>query len=435
MDPEIFRYVQLGWVILHLILLVPLYLARSRITDKRLVLKVAGYIIALGLIGFIVLQFHESLRSTEIGIILGFPAFGLLVYIVPPLLRTLQDIHIQQLTMHEGATSSVIEDSLSAFSRTVETLGPLEFRTSIKPNRWYEYNFHVQTNGGNRNQLRRELTPTGATFTNFRLLMLLAYYALISPITTNTFALPIPFLNFAIDAELTFFGVILLSLFYLNYLRAIQTQFQDEFTEIQNAAKVNLVKKLAKKRIPTGDDDDSDDSGKSTLDIAKEKAASIKDLRLKEEIKRKQEELTSQINSILGKEELENKYMDNELYQKQKLIKSVQKILNSTPVGKEILIQAIMDKVESEDEELVESIVIGLISNNKVKGRYDIWEKRFLVGDASSRFIEQTLETLSISPSAFEYVKITKSGDVEISFNSNGKKLTNQDMIEEVEKN
>ena len=67
------------------------------------------------------------------------------------------------------------------------------------------------------------------------------------------------------------------------------------------------------------------------------------------------------------------------------------------------------------------SAIYGLIDRKEVTGTYDIWKGVYSVGDSSSQFIEKTLQKLDLTVDDLEYIKVNRSGDVEIRFDGDHK--------------
>ncbi|MHA2173174.1 MAG: hypothetical protein ACXAB7_25245 [Candidatus Kariarchaeaceae archaeon] len=93
----------------------------------------------------------------------------------------------------------------------------------------------------------------------------------------------------------------------------------------------------------------------------------------------------------------------------------------------------IKKKISHDDIKQIEQIIIGLIERKEVTGAYDIWKGVYSVGDSSSQFIERTLQNLDLTVDDLEYIKVNRSGEVEIRFDGDKKVSVSHKDKEELE--
>ncbi|MFW9930018.1 MAG: hypothetical protein ACFFD1_11550 [Candidatus Thorarchaeota archaeon] len=152
---------------------------------------------------------------------------------------------------------------------------------------------------------------------------------------------------------------------------------------------------------------------RSKLIQKKKKSADLIERRKNEEIKR-----------IIGDKVdiARSKDVNPEVIRLDALIRSVKNILLSTPIQKEISLEEILSLINinaktSTDE--IESIIIGLIAKNEVKGEYNIWEKNYQGGTSVQRYINKSLEHPDFIKNNVQSFKIKSDGSLEIYFNKN----------------
>ena len=128
--------------------------------------------------------------------------------------------------------------------------------------------------------------------------------------------------------------------------------------------------------------------------------------------------MQERVKGVIGDNE-EDKMIDPELLKRKILIDRTKTILKSTPVYKSVTLEAVAKKLEHENHEEVENIIIGLIDRKEIRGTYDIWEQIYYPGDTNAQFIESTLRKMNLDKEDLEFIKVNKAGDVEIRFKGN----------------
>ncbi|MFW9928898.1 MAG: hypothetical protein ACFFD1_05880, partial [Candidatus Thorarchaeota archaeon] len=163
---------------------------------------------------------------------------------------------------------------------------------------------------------------------------------------------------------------------------------------------------------------------KLSVDLPKTSLGDIKDnLDAKIEAKRNstaellENEKKQEISNIIGdrmdliKDKKEK--INPEVLRLNALIQNIKKILRTTPIHKEISIKdiyAVVGKKTKTDESEIESIVIGLITKNEVKGEYDYWNKKYLGGNSIQRFIQKGLESSDTFMDKINSIKVKSDG-------------------------
>ncbi len=267
-------------------------------------------------------------------------------------------------------------------------------------------------------------TPTGKTTSIPRLLFFLMTLPPIIARAYQTFDLIID--QYTLNAQVTFFVLFLALNLYTLLETSVQSSLLTEVDMISKKVVVDLAKEaLAKK-----------DTGPSVLEKLKEKkdemkkpevvekpdvsalkerARKIKEMKAREAIEQRRKALRDRVETVFGpQQEGELDPADKELLERERLINNIKMVLLATPLGKEVTLDDIAQKVGHDNLKEVEQVIISLVERKEVRGFYDVWEGVYYVGDVSARFVDQTLSRLRLTPSEIEYIRISKGGEVEI---------------------
>jgi hypothetical protein len=211
----------------------------------------------------------------------------------------------------------------------------------------------------------------------------------------------------------------------------VQRNFFYEFEEVQKDVLRDFAKKATEttvsRKVGIGKPD-----LKIELEAARERAEKIKSGSIKSSLSERQKKVRERVEGVMGSKK-EEEGIDPELIRNQLLIRKIKTILKSTPVAMEVTLKDIKKKISYDDIKQIEQIIIGLIERKEVTGAYDIWKGVYSVGDSSSQFIERTLQNLDLTVDDLEYIKVNRSGEVEIRFDGDKKVSVSHKDKEELE--
>ena len=200
--------------------------------------------------------------------------------------------------------------------------------------------------------------------------LLLLYFSSSSLLTnaenqTGFDEIPIPFTEFNVNTYLGIFILAFISCFLFLREYRVGNQYALESPKLYRKL---LRSKALQKTTPKGSVNYT-----SELEEARERARNILKGRETDVLNRKRSDVQKKIDGIfqkdpppLSKEDLEN----------YKLIKSVEKILQSTPPWSKVSLKQISEKAQGGENE-IETIIAGLRAQGDIAGFYDIWTQTY----------------------------------------------------------
>jgi hypothetical protein len=375
-----------------------------------------------------------ELRSSEVKIILGLLSIGVAGFILPNILAQCEVVYEQDLTLKPRKAMELLTESFKQIkTRLNQKRGTAEYTSIIKSGYGNEYLLNVEMKSEPATKTIYTSTPHGSSLWRFRALFLLSVYAPIFSLANDSFTVTIPIFSNSVDAEVLFFIFYAIMVLFIFLLQSVQKNFFYEFEEVQKDVLREFAKKATEtttsRKVGIGKPD-----LKLDLEAAKERAEKIKSGSIKSSLDERQKKVRERVEGVMGSKK-EEEGIDPELIRNQLLIRRIKTILKSTPIAMEVTLKDIGEKISHKDTKQIEQIIVGLIDRKEVVGTYDIWKGVYSVGDSSSQFIEKTLQKLDLTVDDLEYIKVNRSGNVEIRFDGDHKEkvLIEKDEEEEEE--
>jgi hypothetical protein len=434
---ELVRFFQFSWVLLAAAAILPLYLSRYNLKSKATSLRLFIIIMLYALLG-IVVQYNSGidngieLRSSEVKIILGLLSIGVASIILPNILAQCVVVYEQDLKLKPRKAMELLTESFRQIkTRLNQKRGTAEYTSIIKSGYGNEYLLNVQMKSEPTTKTIYTSTPYGSSLLRFRTLFLLSAYPSIFALANDSFTVSIPIFSNSVDAEVLFFIFCAILVLFVFLLQSVQRNFFYEFEEVQKDVLRDFAKKATEttvsRKVGIGKPD-----LKIELEAARERAEKIKSGSIKSSLSERQKKVRERVEGVMGSKK-EEEGIDPELIRNQLLIRKIKTILKSTPVAMEVTLKDIKKKISHDDIKQIEQIIIGLIERKEVTGAYDIWKGVYSVGDSSSQFIERTLQNLDLTVDDLEYIKVNRSGEVEIRFDGDKKVSVSHKDKEELE--
>lgn len=183
------------------------------------------------------------------------------------------------------------------------------------------------------------------------------------------------------------------------------------YKKLLKAMLLDKMKQEANKSI----EDKAEDSPtfKSELEKARDKARNILESRQTDVLNKKREQIKNRVGSIF---ETDTPPLDDETLAQLRLVKAVERILQSTPPWTTVSLKDIAKKAKGDPTE-VELIIANLRKNGEVSGIYDIWTQTYSGAKQTQWYITDLLKDLTNSESSIENIKVHPDGSAEISVN------------------
>ena len=243
--------------------------------------------------------------------------------------------------------------------------------------------------------------------------LILVYFSSSSLVTTSEnqsglVDILIPFTTFIINIYLGIFILAFLSCFL--FLREYRTgsHYAEEIVQLyKKFLRSKVIQQTSTQKVVL--------NYKSELEVARERARNVLKARDTDVLNRKRTDVQKKIDGVfqrdpppLSKEDLEN----------YRLMKSVERILQSTPPWSKVSLKQISEKLQGTEAE-IETIIVGLRAQGDVSGLYDIWTQTYSGASHNEWYVTDLL--LSIvrdkSDKGVDSITIHPDGSAEIGIN------------------
>ncbi len=428
-DDALIRFFQFSWILLSIGGIFPLYLSRGNLKSRINSLRITIIFALYAVFGIFMQQNLErgvvKFTENEFVIILSLTTVGIVSIILPLVIEQCEVVYEQNLSIRPKRSRAVLDESFKKIrGKIIRDNEFQEFTATIKAGYGNEFKIDIKIDDSEEARITYSSLPHGLSLMRFRILFALTAYPIIFSLGYDSFDVTIPIFERSIDAEVLFFILFTILIFFLILLIAVQRNFFFELEEIQK----NTIKEMAQKSLKEPSSRKlslTKPDFKTDIDAAKKRAEQIREKNVNLALEERRKKVKDRVDGVLGKKESEEEEgLDPELIRNQIIISKVKTILKSTPIAMDISLKDIAQKCNYEDIDHIEKIIIGLIDRNEVRGRYDIWKGLYVVGDVSSQFIEKTLRNLDLSTEDLEYIKLSKQGDIEIRINGDKKSVS-----------
>ncbi len=435
---QLSRSFQSSWTLLLIAVLIPFYLYRDNIKSKKQMFKYLSVIIGYFAMGYTMQIYFDQLLLTaaQFEIILFMGGVTLAAFVFPKYLSLFELKFEQTFKLNTNGAYMVLINTLKALRAKILLEKPSrEISALYKGSYGMDFLLDIEVFSEKETKAVLRTSIAGNTLTRFRILFVIASYSPIFSFANRTFLLEVPLIGFQYNSELGFFTIWFIFVMFDFLMANVNKNFIYIVEEVQKEQMLQLARKATRAKGSTAlkKPDVNLDRAKSKAEEIKRRSEEIRQRQLREEIEQKRQKLRNRVKGVMGEDE-EAIDIDPETLKHKILIEKTKTVLKSTPIFRNVKIGDIANMVGEEDTEKVERIVIGLINNKEVNGFYDIWDKVYLPGDTTQRYIEKTLNEMELRPSDLEYIRLTRGGDVEIRFKHNGKdhaleKKQNEDVL------
>jgi hypothetical protein len=219
----------------------------------------------------------------------------------------------------------------------------------------------------------------------------------------------LPVFNIPVDAVFGTLIIITFSILILflefQYSKTLAVELPQLYKRILHA--VTLEK------LRGGEGVEDSDEYQSELEKARDKARHILESRKTDVLNKKREQIKSKVDNIFDKD---TPPLDDETLRQIRLVKAVERILQSTPPWKTVSLKEISEKANGSEHD-VELIIANLRANGEVDGIYDIWTRSYSGTKQTQWYITELLKDLTNgkSDSNLDNIKIHPDGSAEIS--------------------
>ncbi len=421
-DQSIQRFFILAWLFLAAVPFIPIYLKRSSITSKRRLLKHSLLFVLFDAVGIAAVEYYEEFKLTpsDFQLLLLIPGVLLGIFAIPPILDQVEVSFFQTIKLNTRGAYDLLTKSLKKMrakiteeskneTLTAELRGPYGTDFAMK--------FTLMQDEGTRIVVG---SKTGkSTATRFSTLYVLMLYIAVMVFSSNSTALLVPLFDIPYNGQIAFAVVYIATVLFMVTENSAQSNIFFALDEVQKEVLIEMAKQSQKKLAERKQKMSiKKPEVKMDLSTAKQKAEEIRQRQYKQELEERRKKMQERVKGVIGDNE-EDKMIDPELLKRKILIDRTKTILKSTPVYKSVTLEAVAKKLEHENHEEVENIIIGLIDRKEIRGTYDIWEQIYYPGDTNAQFIESTLRKMNLDKEDLEFIKVNKAGDVEIRFKGN----------------
>ena len=251
----------------------------------------------------------------------------------------------------------------------------------------------------------------------FTVIHLLALYAASSALDTSSNptganVIAVPLLGYPVDAVVSVISLGAISVVYLILEYQIISTFKIELPLLYK--KLLKVITLEKLKQTSGE---SPEEYQSELEKARDRARQILEKRNSDVLNKKREKIRSKVDGIFDKD---TPALDSDTLERFRLMKTVERILQSTPPWAKVSLKQISELAGGEESD-VELIIAGLRQSGDVPGIYDIWTKTYSGSKQSQWYITELLHSILEKrvDAEIENIKVFPDGSAEISIKKN----------------
>ncbi len=251
----------------------------------------------------------------------------------------------------------------------------------------------------------------------FTVIHLLALYAASSALDTSSNptgarVIGVPLLGYPVDAVVSVISLGAISVVYLILEYQIISTFKIELPLLYK--KLLKVITLEKLKQTSGE---SPEEYQSELEKARDRARQILEKRNSDVLNKKREKIRSKVDGIFDKD---TPALDSDTLERFRLMKTVERILQSTPPWAKVSLKQISELAGGEESD-VELIIAGLRQSGDVPGIYDIWTKTYSGSKQSQWYITELLHSILEKrvDAEIENIKVFPDGSAEISIKKN----------------
>lgn len=253
----------------------------------------------------------------------------------------------------------------------------------------------------------------------FSILHLAALYAASSSLnTSNNIAgqeiITVPLLGYPVSAIVALISLSTISVLYLMLEYQVGNTYSIELPLLYK----KILKNYTLEKIKQGDKPDTESTEyKSELEKARDRARQILEKRNSDVLDKKREQIKSKVDGIFEKD---TPALENDTLARFRLMKTVERILQSTPPWVKVSLKDIAELAKGEEED-VELIIAGLRQSGDVPGIYNIWNKTYSGSKQSQWYITELLHSIleKGDDSDIDNIKVYPDGSAEISIKRN----------------